>query len=264
MKKKFILLVAIISLQQQLIAQSVGIGTTTPDNSAILDIKSSTKGLLIPRMSSAAVAAIANPAKGLLVLDTVNNQLLVNMGSPAVPNWQTIVASSGWSLSGNAGIDSATKFIGTLDAKPFIIRMNNVRSGYVDTITNNTSFGYRTLDSSTTGTRNTAIGFKSLSGNKIGENNTGLGWSALRFNSSGSYNTALGYQTLWSNTTGLNNTAIGGNALYSNTWGQYNTASGGNALYSNTWGQYNTASGSYALYSNTWGNRNTASGSYAL
>src|SRR4029078_6908490 len=117
------------------IAQNVGIGTTTPDNSAILDIKSGTKGLLIPRMSSAAVVAIANPAKGLLVLDTVKNQLLVNMGSPAVPNWQTIVASSGWSLSGNAGTDSATNFIGTLDTKPFIIRVNNVRSGYVDTIT---------------------------------------------------------------------------------------------------------------------------------
>ena len=174
MKKIFIFII-IVMTGNACVAQNVGIGTTTPDNSAILDIKSSTKGLLIPRMSSAAVAAIPNPAKGLLVLDTVNNQLLVNMGSPAVPNWQTIVASSGWSLSGNAGIDSATNFIGTLNAKPFIIRVNNVRSGYVDTITNNTSFGFRTLDSSTTGTANTAIGFKSLSGNKTGENNTDLG-----------------------------------------------------------------------------------------
>src|SRR6185295_14910524 len=175
--KLLFLLIALFSITA-IYSQNVGIGTTTPDNSAILEIKSGTKGLLIPRMSSAAVVAIANPAKGLLVLDTVKNQLLVNMGTPAVPNWQTIVASSGWSLSGNSGIDSATNFIGTLDAKPFIIRVNNVRSGYIDTISTNTSLGFRALDSFTTGTANTAIGYRSLSGNKAGENNTGLGWSA--------------------------------------------------------------------------------------
>ncbi|MBK8496698.1 MAG: hypothetical protein IPL50_18200 [Chitinophagaceae bacterium] len=97
----------------EIAAQNVGIGTNTPDNSAILDIKSNTKGLLIPRMNSAAVEAIVNPAKGLLVLDTAKNQLMVNMGTAAVPNWQTIVASSGWSLSGNSDIDPATNFIGT-------------------------------------------------------------------------------------------------------------------------------------------------------
>src|SRR6185295_19051568 len=104
-------------------SQNVGIGTTTPDNSAILEIKSGTKGLLIPRMSTAAIAAIVNPAKGLLVLDTAKNQLLVNMGTPASPNWQTIVASSGWGLTGNSNIDSATNFIGTTSNKPFIIRV---------------------------------------------------------------------------------------------------------------------------------------------
>ena len=62
-------------------AQNVAINNdaSLPDNSAILDIKSGTKGLLIPRMNSAAITAIPNPAKGLLVLDTSKNQLLVNM-----------------------------------------------------------------------------------------------------------------------------------------------------------------------------------------
>jgi len=57
-------------------AQNVAINNdaSLPDNSAILDIKSGTKGLLIPRMNTAAMAAIVNPAKGLLVLDTVKNQ----------------------------------------------------------------------------------------------------------------------------------------------------------------------------------------------
>src|SRR4030095_2701687 len=109
-------------------AQNVAINNdaSLPDNSAILDIKSGSKGLLIQRMNTAAIAAIVNPAKGLLVLDTAKNQLLVNMGTPAVPNWQTIVAASGWGLNGNSGIDSATNFIGTTNNKPFIIRVNNV------------------------------------------------------------------------------------------------------------------------------------------
>ena len=111
-------------------AQNVAINNdaSLPHSSAILDIKSGTKGLLIPRMTSTAITTIVNPAKGLLVLDTVKNQLLVNMGTPALPNWQTIVASSGWSLTGNSGIDSATNFIGTLNTKPLIMRVNNVRS----------------------------------------------------------------------------------------------------------------------------------------
>ncbi len=50
-------------------AQSVGIGTNAPSNSAQLDIASTTKGLLIPRMSSAQRLAIVNPAIGLLVFD---------------------------------------------------------------------------------------------------------------------------------------------------------------------------------------------------
>jgi len=48
----------------------VGIGSMTPDSSAILDVRSTTKGVLIPRMDSAQRAAIADPATGLLVYQT--------------------------------------------------------------------------------------------------------------------------------------------------------------------------------------------------
>ena len=48
----------------------VGIGTTTPDPSAELDITSTTKGLLIPRMTNAQRKAISNPAAGLQVFVT--------------------------------------------------------------------------------------------------------------------------------------------------------------------------------------------------
>ncbi len=100
MKNLMLMLVLLTSVITH--AQNVAINNdgSLPNSSAILDIKSDTKGLLIPRMNTAAIAAIVNPAKGLLVLDTAKNQLLVNMGTPAMPSWQTIVASSGWGLIG--------------------------------------------------------------------------------------------------------------------------------------------------------------------
>lgn len=53
----------------------VGIGTTNPDASAILDMESTTQGVLTPRMETADRLLIASgsPAKGLLVFDTDEN-----------------------------------------------------------------------------------------------------------------------------------------------------------------------------------------------
>jgi hypothetical protein len=48
----------------------VGIGTTDPDASSMLDIQSTTKGMLIPRMDSSQRTSISSPANGLLVFDT--------------------------------------------------------------------------------------------------------------------------------------------------------------------------------------------------
>jgi hypothetical protein len=51
-------------------AQNVGIGTTTPNTNAALEISSSSKGLLIPRTSTASRNGIAIPPKGLMVYDS--------------------------------------------------------------------------------------------------------------------------------------------------------------------------------------------------
>ena len=48
----------------------VGIGTTTPDASAALDITSTTEGLLMPRMTEAQRIVISSPASGLMIYQT--------------------------------------------------------------------------------------------------------------------------------------------------------------------------------------------------
>ena len=48
----------------------VGIGTTTPAASALLDLTSTAKGMLIPRMTTTQKTAIATPSTGLLVFQT--------------------------------------------------------------------------------------------------------------------------------------------------------------------------------------------------
>lgn len=65
--KKIFLLPAFFLMAKNIAAQNVGIGTTTPNDSAALEIKSNTKGLLIPVMNTAARNAIAAPANRLLV-----------------------------------------------------------------------------------------------------------------------------------------------------------------------------------------------------
>jgi len=68
MKQLFILLAAVL-LTATTYAQ-VGIGTTTPDASSALDITSTSKGLLIPRMTETQRNAIVSPASGLMIYQT--------------------------------------------------------------------------------------------------------------------------------------------------------------------------------------------------
>ena len=67
--KKLLLFAAVIAVSFTTFAQ-VGIGTTTPNASAALDITSTTSGLLPPRMTKVQLEAIASPVEGLMVYCT--------------------------------------------------------------------------------------------------------------------------------------------------------------------------------------------------
>ena len=54
---------------------NVGIGTTSPNSTALLDIYSTGKGLLPPRMTTAQRNAISSPATGLTIYNTDNTEL---------------------------------------------------------------------------------------------------------------------------------------------------------------------------------------------
>jgi hypothetical protein len=102
MKNLFFLffLVINISVYAQVAINADG---STPDNSAMLDIKSTTKGLLAPRMTQAQRNAISNPATGLTIFQTDGTTgLFYNAGTPAVPSWNLVGTNAGqWLNNGN-------------------------------------------------------------------------------------------------------------------------------------------------------------------
>lgn len=97
--KQIITLVFVVFFVSTAQAQT-GIGTATPDASAKLEIASTAKGLLIPRMTSVQRTAIPNPANGLLVYQTDGvTGFYLNSGTAVSPSW--IRVNTDWTKSGN-------------------------------------------------------------------------------------------------------------------------------------------------------------------
>ena len=65
----------------------VVVGTAPPDGSAVLEVQSGTGGVLLPRMTQSERDAIALPATGLMLYNTVSKCLEVNVGTPTSVEW---------------------------------------------------------------------------------------------------------------------------------------------------------------------------------
>ncbi len=105
MKKLASLFVIIFFTTLNLNAQNnVGIGTTTPDATSILEMQSTTQGVLVPRMSTAQRLAITTPANGLLIYDTNFDCFFYYI--VATTTWQNMCTSS--SSTGPTGATGLT------------------------------------------------------------------------------------------------------------------------------------------------------------
>lgn len=94
MKKNFLLLFALsmVTIFTKTFSQNIAINETgnLPDTSAMLDVSSTSKGFLIPRMTTAQQNAIPLPATGLLVYNTTSSTFNVNVGTSASPSWSAL------------------------------------------------------------------------------------------------------------------------------------------------------------------------------
>ncbi|MBC7867409.1 MAG: hypothetical protein H7X88_07735, partial [Gloeobacteraceae cyanobacterium ES-bin-316] len=109
--KKAVVFITCVCISAFAKAQSVGIGTTAPNPSAILEINSSNKGLLLPRVSD--TSSVPNPAKGLLVYSLANNKIWFYNGS----RWQQAASNAGgmdslWYRANDSISYSGKKYVG--------------------------------------------------------------------------------------------------------------------------------------------------------
>lgn len=156
------------------------------------------------------------------------------------------VAGTAWGITGNAGTNITTNFIGTTDANGLKFKINNGHAGLIslDASPYNTSLGYGSFGQITSGEYNTGLGISAGLGVSTGNNNVAVGYSALSSITGGSDNVAVGYYALGSanpNTSG--NVAVGSSSGINISSGISNTMVGLQTGGTVQAGNYNTLVG---------------------
>lgn len=128
--KSLFILAALIAVTTTANAQNVGIGTNLPNVDALLDISSTTKGVLFPRMTTIQRISINTPPNGLMVFDTDRNELYQYIASTF--SWRTLINDSYWrrqSLTrSRIGNSSDSVGIGTLSPTEWLDVDGNIRT----------------------------------------------------------------------------------------------------------------------------------------
>lgn len=113
---------------------NVGLVTLSfPNTCALLDISSTTKGVLLPRMTKAQELAICGglPPEGLMVYNTTTHSQDFFNGTGYTSPWVT---------KGNYGTDPTSDFIGTFDATDLVFRTTSIERARIFS-TGNVSIG---------------------------------------------------------------------------------------------------------------------------
>ena len=111
----FMLLLVQLTLSTKTIAQNIAINATgsLPDTSAMLDISSTNKGFLAPRMTTTQQNTIPLPANGLLIFNTTDNIFKVNTGSSVIPVWAPLSTGSSAAINSLNGLTGTTQTFAT-------------------------------------------------------------------------------------------------------------------------------------------------------
>ena len=172
MKKLLTIFLACFGMYALTNAQSVSVNTdgSTADASAILDIKSSAKGMLAPRMTTAQRTAIATPANGLLVYDTDSKSFWYYNGTA----WTN--------LEGSSGLTFPYSKIGVVPNVPLLELTNAGSNGLAIKGTSYSSHGVLGItnsDNAHAGIRGDATGNGSAGVRGSSNNGTGVGVDAV-------------------------------------------------------------------------------------
>lgn len=254
-------------------AQSVGIGTPTPDAKAALDIRASDRGLLIPRLTAAQRGGITAPPQGLLVYQTdAPEGFYYFAGSPGAWVFLNPAGGGGDNLGNHTAMTNlnlgANALVGTGASVGTAVGLGVRADGGLNlgqnTAGNNFFVGYQAGQSTTpgtfTGVSNQFVGYRSGLSNTTGTYNQFTGRNSGYSNTIGTSNQFSGYYSGFSNTTGNYNQFSGSQSGYSNSTGSSNHFEGFNSGYYNTTGSSNYFSGYYAGLNNTTGFSNYFSG----
>jgi hypothetical protein len=274
--RNFILATALLSGTSAYAQSNVGIGTSSPNSTAILDITDLGKGLLIPRMSDVQRTGISSPAQGLMVYQT-------NTASASSPEglyyydstlgWRFVnpsgipdnlgnhLATQALNLNSNnitntAAITGAGSNIGT--TLGIGVRADGGLNIGQNTTNNNLLVGYQAGQGGATGGFNTSVGVLSgASNSSTYANNAFLGYKS-GFLSNGSNNTYLGALAASAGTgAGANNVFVGTSSGANNAGGGNNLFAGAESGTVNTSGSRNTFLGYRSGKSNVAGADNT-------
>jgi hypothetical protein len=122
----FVKIIVLLALLTSTTYSQVGVNVAVPDTSAELEILSTNKGFIIPRMTQDQRTAIASPANGLMVFQTTAP---IGLFYYNVSTW---IQLSTWQLTGNTGTNNTTNKLGTTDLNPVILTTEGTEKMRID------------------------------------------------------------------------------------------------------------------------------------
>lgn len=125
-KITILLIVMICSLRSM---AQVGLGTSSPNVNAAIDVVSTSQGILFPRLTTTQRDAIVSPAKGLTIFNTTLNCIQTNIGTGLAVNWKCLTGISP-STNGTAKVSAYTS-----SSSAGTIKVGNAVSSVTQTIT---------------------------------------------------------------------------------------------------------------------------------